>query len=215
MRITEIAQQKKNTNRYNVFIDGEFAFGITAADLLYHKLVPGMEIEAKLLDKLRDELEFTKARDTAVSYLSRGPKTAKEVEAKLLEKEFSEASSGRVLELLAKNGYIDDVAFATGFIRRRLSINNYGKRKIVAELLYKGVCKEDIVTAYNQICGEDEGQAQNEKAAARRALEKKLKNKPATVLLDPKEKNRLVAYLARRGFSYDVIKKVLNAPDEE
>jgi len=222
MKITDITVQVKNNSRYNVFIDGEFVFGINADDLLYHGLVVGMELEQEQFDNLLNEIEYAKARDAAVGYLGRGARAVKEVVTKLKDKEFSEITIVRVIEMLVSHGYLDDVAFAVRLIRHRADVSNHGKRRIVAELARKGVSRDNIVAAFNQLKDEmedsdnDTSEQEQEHAAARRALEKKLRNKDvATMLADHAEKTRLVGFLARRGFSYDVIKAVLRDVAQE
>jgi len=212
MKITDISVQAKNNSRYNVFIDGEFAFGIDGTDLLHHGLAIGMEIDQEQLDNLLNEIEYAKARDAAVRYLGRGTRAVREVAEKLKTKEFSEITISRVIDVLTEHGYLDDVAFAVRQIRHRTDVSNHGKRRIITELARKGVARDDIVAAFNQLSDEMEDADSSEQAAARRALDKKLRNKNqdfAALLADPKEKTRLVGFLARRGFSYDVIKSVL------
>ena len=41
MRITAITQQKRDPNRYNIFIDGVYAFALPMQDILYFKLKEG------------------------------------------------------------------------------------------------------------------------------------------------------------------------------
>ena len=88
MIITEITRQVKNPDRYSIFIDGEFAFGINGVELLLHKLVVGMEIDQGLFDKLQNELEFAKARDAAVGYLAHRQRSIKEMRNKLRPRNF-------------------------------------------------------------------------------------------------------------------------------
>ena len=112
------------------------------------------------------------------------------------------------MDLLIKGGYLDDVQFAVAFIGQKSKMSNQGKRKIVAELLHKGVAKDDIVAAYNQVFDDEEKEGDLE--AALRALGKKLRGKDIDDIKgDPKEVQRLMAFLARRGFSYDVVREAL------
>ncbi|MCL2396646.1 MAG: RecX family transcriptional regulator [Defluviitaleaceae bacterium] len=211
MIITEITRQNKNPDRYNIFIDGQFAFAINGTDLLYHKLAVGTEIRHDLYEKLQDELDYAKARDVAVRYLAHRPRSTKEVQGKLVAGQYSEASIQRVLKLLTDGGYLDDVNFAALFIQQKSSLANYGKRRIITELFQKGVAKEDIMAAYGRAFAEDGTEAETEQAAATRAIEKKLRNKDAQAILnDQKELARLTAFLARRGFSFGVIKTAIN-----
>lgn len=43
MRITAITQQKRDPSRYNIFIDGAYAFALPMQDILYFKLKEGQE----------------------------------------------------------------------------------------------------------------------------------------------------------------------------
>ena len=44
MLVTEIKQQRRDENKYNVFVDGEFAFSLLMQDILYFKIKENEEI---------------------------------------------------------------------------------------------------------------------------------------------------------------------------
>ncbi|MDR2168168.1 MAG: recombination regulator RecX [Clostridiales bacterium] len=206
MIITDIKPQIKNTKRFSIFIDGEFAFGISGEDLLWHKLEIGQNLHRDDYDKLLNQLEFAAARDAAVRNLSRSPKSIAQLREKLAEKEFSPNSIEKVIDLLCERNYLNDTEFAISFISHKAKISNFGRNRIERELRQKGVAQRDIDAAYAQFGGEDE------EAAIRRALAKKLRNKnPAEIAADPKELARLKGFLARRGFDFDTIDKILAA----
>jgi regulatory protein len=216
MKITDIQKQKKNPKRYSVFLDGEFAFGIDGPDLLFYRLEVGQTLHKELYEKLRGELEFAHARDVAVRYLGRGAKSIKQVRDKLTERELSLPNIERVIDLLVSRSYLDDVAFAAAFIAHKTKVKNYGRRRIEQELRQKGVSNKDIQAAYASFDSEDEGSADDsELDAAKRALDKKLRNKNIEqILADPKEVQRLKSFLARRGFDFDLIDQIVVRKDE-
>ena len=164
--------------------------------------------------------DYERARDFAIRYLGYAPRSRKQVRDRLVAKEFSPEAIDGVMCLLAEKGYIDDVAFAQNYISHKTRISNYGRRRIVVGLLQKGVRKEDIQAAYNAILerdGEDMTK-DTEIEAARRALFKWLARKGnrenyEKIKDDPKEYQRLAAFLMRRGFSYDIIKKAMQSED--
>jgi len=208
MRITDITQQVKNPKRYSVFIDNRFAFGIHGADLLHYKLEIGQALDADKLSKIRYEVEFATARDTAVKYLGKGMKSTKQVRDKLSEKEYSNESIDDVVDLLTRRGYLDDVAYATAFISQKTKINNFGRFRIEQELRAKGVSEHHIYTAYEDISGDEQ---EDDLTAAIRALEKKVRHKDlAQIVDDPKELQKLKSFLARRGFDFDTIDKAFD-----
>ena len=76
--ITAIKAQKKK-ERYNVFLDGEFGFGIDAEALLKEKLAVGRELKDQEIKGLRDQAEFNKSYEKALNFLSYRPRSEREV----------------------------------------------------------------------------------------------------------------------------------------
>ena len=101
------------------------------------------------------------------------------------------------MEFLKEYRLIDDRVYTENFIR--MNQEKKSCRQIAFELQQKGVDRQDISRIL-------EGSAQDDLAAARNLLKKRLRTAD---LSDLKEKNRLGAYLGRRGFSYDVIRRVM------
>ena len=160
--------------------------------------------------------DYERARDFAVRYLGYAPRTRKQLRDKLADKQFSDEAIAAVMSLLTEKGYLDDIAFAQNYISHKTRINNYGKRRIVVDLMQKGIGKEDIQAAYSAILERDgeDAKKDDETAAARRALDKRLGRRDIDeIKSDPKELQRLMAYLMRRGFSYDIVKKALQGED--
>ena len=198
MKITAITQQKKRQNRYNVFIDNEFAFGIDGVDLLYYKLKEGIELTQERYDLIMDELVFVKARETAMRYIDFKRRTEKEVRQKLGE-EFGEATTERVIELLKRYRVIDDEEYARLYITDCLKLKGWGARRILTELAARGI---DRGAAEKYL--EGSGDAMREKAE--KLLEKRIKNGIA----DQKEYKKHMDFLLRRGFDFETAKNALN-----
>jgi len=210
MTITDITQQVKNKKRYSVFVDGSFAFGIDGIDLLCHGLEIGQRLDKDYYDKMLNHLEYAKCRDSAVKYLGTGLKSICMTRKKLASKEFSPASIEKVITLLQEKGYLDDIVFAKAFISHKTKINNFGRRRIEQELRAKGVSNKNINTAF----GKSDGASDLE--AARRALQKKLRNKDINLIADnPKELQKIKMFLMRRGFDFYIIDHVINEMGEE
>ena len=198
MKITAITQQKKRQNRYNVFIDNDFAFGIDGVDLLYYKLKEGIELTQERYDLIMDELVFVKARETAMRYIDFKRRTEKEVRQKLGE-EFGEATTERVIELLKRYRIIDDEEYARLYITDCLKLKGWGARRILTELAARGI---DRGAAEKYL--EGSGDAMREKAE--KLLEKRIKNGIA----DRKEYKKHMDFLLRRGFDFETTKNALN-----
>ena len=198
MKITDIQRQKKNDERFSIFIDNEFKFGLSAVDVAFFKLKIDDEIAEERYNYILDNVIFCKARDRALKYLSFKARTEYEVIKKLQEYDYSEEIIFRVLEILKKYNYIDDELFSKSYIKDRVHLKGYGKFKIKYELQERGI-HESII----EECLSNAPLSELENAI--KYISKKTKN-PS----DQKERNRIYNALLRRGFSYEIIKQAFD-----
>lgn len=204
MIITKIEKQKNNNKRYSIFIDNEFAFGIDEIDLLYYKLKENESLDNEKYEYILNKLLLKRAKDKALKYLGYKMRSKNQVIKKLQEYEFPPNVINKVIKVLEKYNYINDEDFAKAFIKDKLNLKGHGVFKISYDLKMLGV-DEEIFKKYLY----DE-EFINEEKKAKDLLLKKLGNKNIENL-DYKEKQKIYAYLARRGFSYDSIKKAFNS----
>lgn len=203
MIITKIEKQKNNNKRYSIFIDNEFAFGIDEIDLLYYKLKENEPLDNEKYEYILNKLLLKRAKDKALKYLGYKMRSKNQVIKKLQEYEFPSNVIDKVIRVLEKYNYINDEDFAKAFIKDKLNLKGHGVFKISYDLKMLGVDEE----IFKKYLYDDE--FINEEEKANDLLLKKLGNKNIEDL-DYKEKQKIYAYLARRGFSYDSIKKAFN-----
>lgn len=198
MIITDIQQQKKNEKRYSVFIDGQFAFGLTDIDLLYYKLEPGLELSQQRYDEIFENLLYQRAKEKALKKLNYKYCTKKEISDKLLT-EYSPEITQRVIEILEKYNYINDEEYARLYISDSIKLKGWGKIKIRYQLLQKGV-SEDIINNQLQSAEEDCGEI---------ACSLLLKKFKGIDLKEYKAKQKAYNYLLQRGYSYEEISRAI------
>ena len=99
------------------------------------------------------------------------------------------------LNKLIEERYVDDLRSATAYARDKASISGWGATKIRYVLSAKGVAKDVISEALNEV---DES-----KAASR--LEKLLEHKYKSLKDDPQWKIKLLRFALGRGYSYDEV----------
>lgn len=203
MKITDIKKQRNNLKRYSIFIDGEFAFGLDEIDVLYYKLFDREEISEELFKHIKENVVFTKARDTAVKYLSFKARTEKEVRLRLLKEDYNGDVVEKVISLLKKYSYIDDYAYAGSFLRDKFNLNGFGMERIIKELKQRGIDDEII----------DEAVMENEVDEVSRAVSL-IEKKYGFYNYDIKEKRRIAGFLARRGYSFQTIETAFNTVKE-
>lgn len=200
MIVTEIKQQKRDPGKWNIYIDHVFAFALVAQDVRYFKLEAGKEISQETYDFIQRNLVYIKAQDMALRYLGYKMRTKAEVRHKLEEGDFSEETIEKVLEFLEKYGYCDDCAYARAFIQERLRLHPKGVYALKLELRQRGIDEKIVEEA---LADTDV----NEVEDALRWIEKKTKG---ILPKEEKEKQRLFAFLQRKGYGWDVIKEAFS-----
>jgi regulatory protein len=194
-RITSLSVQKRNPERVNVHIDGEFAFGLAMIEAA--KLSTGQFLTDADIQALEHVDESERARESALNLLSYRPRSEREVRRRLQRKGFSEQAIESAVQRLLRAKLLDDEAFARYWISNREQFRPRGQFALRQELWRKGVPSRIIDRLL-----EDVDEAGNAYRAATKRLSRWQR-------MDPGERRRkLTGYLQRRGFSYDVIREV-------
>ena len=196
-QITALKVQKKNPNRVNVFLDGEFAFGVSRIVAAWLK-TGQLLTEQKILSLQQDDAREV-AFQNALLMISYRPRSVREVQKKLKEKGFDETVVGMVIERLKEGGLVEDKGFAQAWIENRTVFRPRSRKLMTLELRQKGVPDEVVQEALVESV-DDEVLAYQAAIQYSRRL-KKLE------WLDFRKK--LSAYLARRGFSYEVLEPLV------
>lgn len=199
--ITRIVHQQRNPERVSIYIDGEFAFGLPATEVVSRGLQRGQRLTLEQATELAAVDEGSRATDAAIQFLSHRPRSEREVRDRLRKRQYSEAAIEIAIEKTRGWGYINDESFAEFWVENRLRHRPRGARLLSQELRQKGVDREVI----EQVLEETD---LNEHSAALELARKRL---PRLANLEPDvRKRRLSDYLARRGYGWDVIRPVLN-----
>jgi regulatory protein len=194
--ITALRFQKRNRNRVNIYLDGQFAFGLAAIEAA--RLRVGQTLGDDDIARLQKQDEVERAYERALNFLSYRPRSEAEVRRNLRRKNVEDEVIEVVVERLTRAGMLDDREFARYWVENRLQFNPRGARALSHELWEKGVPASIIA---DTLAGFDE------QAAARKAAEAGASR--LSHLDAGRFRRRLGAYLARRGFSYAVIKPLV------
>lgn len=194
--ITGLVAQKRNKERVNVYIDDEFAFGLAMIEAL--KLKKGQHLTDADIARLKALDEIEKAHERALNYLSYRPRSRSEVQQNLSEK-YPDATVEAVIERLERAGLINDEEFARFWVENRDRFKPRSERALRYELRQKGVSDREIDLALEEL---------DEADAALRAAEDRLRRYRNAD--EDTFRKRLTDFLARRGFSYGIIRDVVD-----
>lgn len=198
MTVTEVEQGKKNDRRYNIYLDGEFSFAVYDDTILEYHLKKGMIISLAEISEITEFDRKKRAHEKAVELLSYHDFSKNGLIRRLVEKGIPADDALFAADELEAAGYIDDQKFAADLAKYYCEVKGFGKKRIIFELISKGIEKETAEEASN-ICEEYEENIDTE-------LKKALRNKDIS---DQKEKRKVFDKLARKGYDYDSIKEAM------
>lgn len=207
MIITAIGVQARNKDRVNVSVDGKYRFSLDMFQVIELGIKIGKSYDEAELNTLEQESQFGKLYGRALEYCLMRPHSVREVRDYLyrktrptrqkdgeIKKGISPEITSRVFDRLVEKGYIDDQKFTRFWVENRYVRKGISQRKLVAELLIKGIDNSIIQAELASSIRSDESEI-------KKIIDKKRSKYP--------DSQKLIAYLARQGFSYDDIKSAL------
>lgn len=227
MKITDIKAAVRSENRVNVFVDGEFCFSLDVAQAIEFKIKIGKTLDAAEIEKLKRASVFGKLYTGTLEWVFIRPRSIKEtrdyLKLKLLKRKkinnqrkinkerlkenpelrekfkvytrevelFTDEDIENVIKKLVEKKYLDDEKFAEYYVENRNVKKGISEKKLKDELRKKGI-SADII---NMTLEKSERKPEDE---IRKIILKK-KNKY-------NEPKKLLAYIMRQGFSYELAK---------
>ena len=201
--ITALKAQKRNPNRINVYLDGDYSFGLSRIVAAWLHI--GQELSEEKITELQSSDEKEVAMQKAVHFLNYRIRTEQEIVRKLQKEGFEPQVVTEVIERLKKNQMIGDAKFADLWVESRVNFRPRSHHLIAMELRQKGVAEAHIDQALEQ--------APEDEILAYQAGQSRLRR---YAFLEWKDfRKKLSAYLGRKGFSYGVISPVVEQLWEE
>ncbi len=197
--ITSIKSQKKK-NRVNIYLDDKFGFGIDLENFVRLGLKVDQEVTEIEIEKIVKKAEFQKTLDKLLRFATLRPRSEREIKDYFRRKKVHESLHSKLFDRLNHLELIDDEKFAKWWIEQRQAFRPKPKRIMNYELRVKGITKEII----EKVLGEEEI---DEEKMARGLLEKRAYKWKGFEGFELKQK--LSQYLAQKGFSWEIVEKVV------
>lgn len=196
-KITALEVQRKNPNRVNVHLDGEFAFGLARIVAAWLRL--GQELSEAKIEQLVAEDARERAYQQSMLFLSYRARSEAEIRKNLRKHEIPDPVIDQTIERLRQDGLANDDQFAQAWVENRTTFRPRSRRMMAMELRQKGLTDEAIQSAIQNV---------DDEASAYEAAQKRAARFKGLEWNDFRRK--LSEFLARRGFSYGVIAPVVS-----
>jgi len=191
-KITAIQVQKNNPKRVNIHLDGEFAFSLSRYAAAWLKT--GQALDEEKIARLQTEDGREKACQQALLLLGSRARSEAEVRRNLDKHGIPPAVIEETLERLRGERLLDDGRFAQDWVANRSEFRPRSKRALAVELRQKGLTEAAIQSATGAV---------DEESLAYAAAQKRVRRLEG---MDwPTFRKKLGEFLARRGFSYEII----------
>jgi regulatory protein len=203
-KITALRAQAKDPQRVNVFIEGEFAIGVSLTTITKTGLHVGKQLSAEEFAKLEQTESGDKAYLAALRFLEARPRSIAEVRTRLARKDYASEAIDAAIARLAELELLDDAAFARYWVENRQSYRPRGAGALRDELRRKGIDAEVTAEVLNDdaLKGDESASAWG---LAREALPKYASSRDRNAFT-----RRMGSYLQRRGYTFDVIRPIVD-----
>lgn len=199
--ITDLTAQKRDPERINVFVDGAFAFGLSADLVIDAGLAKGVTLTLAESTELLAKDEVRQATTASFRLLAHRARSEQELRQRLRQKGYNAPAIDQTITHLRDWHYLDDEDFARRWVEGRQDHRPRSQRLLSLELRQKGIDAETIDEVIEDAAVDEHADAlalARQKAPSYRGLEPDV------------QRRRLSGFLARRGYGYDIIRVVLD-----
>lgn len=199
--ITKIGRQKNNQERYNIYINEDYAFAVDEGTLIKFGLQKGKILEQLEIDDIVYEDEIAKAFNKALGFLSFQMRSEHEVRQKLVMAEHGEAVVEEAIRKLERLGFLNDESYSKALVETKKRTAKKGPGAIRQDLMKKGIDKglqEQVLGTFSH-----EEQVKLALELAEKQVRTGAGKTPAQV------KQKVQDLLLRKGYSFTVVKEVL------
>ena len=196
--VTDIRQGVKNPNRANIFINGKYDFSLDITQLVDFKLKIGKQLTEAEINELKIASEFGKLYQRTLEWVLTRPRSVREtrdyLRRKIYDKMLNPDYIERIIERLLAKKYLDDANFAACYVENRFVKKGISQKRLRLELAKKGIAPDLI----EQTLADS---PRDEVEEAQKIIAKKRKKYP--------DDDKLIQYLCRQGFSYQLVRSLI------
>ncbi len=201
MVITEIKELDKK--RSKIYIDGEFAFVLYKGELRDYSIREGQELSETNYQDIIDVVLPKRCKLRAMNLLQKKDYTEKQLRDKLSEGFYPGDIIDDAIHYVKAYHYLDDERYARDYITYHMSIRS--RNRIIQDLTGKGISKDIFMPIVEELYMEEDSDIELDQI--RKLLAKKHYDPEQA---DFKEKQKIMAFLVRKGFQMADIKRAMD-----
>ena len=197
-KITALTLQKKNRNRINVYINDEFAFGLSKIVAVWLKV--GQILTEEKIEQLLSDDEIEVAYQRALKFIAYRIRSEYEVIQRLRKQKTPTDVIDEIIFRLNEKEYLDDEKFANDWVENRIDFRPRSTFMLRQELRQKGIAEHISETILSEL---------DDDVLAKKAAEKHIRK--IQNIADEKEfREKLYGHLARKGFTYATTAEIIS-----
>lgn len=199
--VTRVSLQKSSSDRMSIYLDGHYAFSMSAQSLSEQAVKTGDHLSSADVERLKKADEPDRAINAALYLLAHRGRSEDELRQRLRLKAYEQPAIDAAIAKVTEWGYLNDEQFASSWVEQR-SLGRPRSRRVLAwELVQKGVDRSIIESAI------EEADIDETEDARKLAADKwrKDRNQPLE-----KRRQRTASFLARRGYSWQIARQVID-----
>ncbi|MGN0306813.1 MAG: regulatory protein RecX [Lachnospiraceae bacterium] len=205
--VTDIQEFSKQ--KYSIYLDEQFAFVLYKGELSSYAVKKGEPLTEEAYLEIYTKVLPKRAKRRCLNLLKSRAYTEKKLRDKLKEGRYPDKIIDEAIEYVKSFHYIDDYDYACQYIQYHKA--EQSKRKLEEKLRAKGITGEILARAFEHSYGRGEEEGL-QLIQAKHLLEKKGYIPERT---DWKERQKLFAFLLRRGIPCEIIRQVLDTEGME
>ena len=204
MIVTDIIELDKK--RSKIYIDGQFAFVLYKGELRDYSIKQGQNLSESDFAEITEVVLPKRCKLRAMNLLQKKDYTEKQLRDKLAEGLYPKEILDDAIHYVKSYRYLDDERYARDYVTYHIPVRS--KNRIIQDLSGKGIDKGIFMPIIEELYAEEGEDVEMDQI--RQLLNKKHFDPDEA---DFKEKQKIMAFLVRKGFQISLIKKAMNAYD--
>ncbi len=197
MYITQI--KEINNKKKLIMSEGKPIFALYNKELKRFNIEAEKDLDEATIEQIKNEILLKRCFERSLYILKNNDKTKSQLTIKLKDNYYPIEVIDKTLEKLISYGYIDDKRYILNYFNSRSKTKS--KKYIINMLMQKGISKEEIISVL----------AETQEVDEEKIIVNLIKKKEKTYNINENSsKNKMIQFLLRKGFSYEIVSKTIN-----